>query len=309
MPDMLTSLNELGKLAPHNVLAAVLSGGQLTLLSQKQVSQEEEKKQEEKPPISQATPYRQQVSYGGLGSFQGGSQQQGQGQWAGQQQPAQQAGTGGGGTAPPGGVALIGAPGPVAETTRGPERPLTFPPQATVKVIDKDTKLPVVGAAVYYDSVPVGITDSKGKFATNEIPAGRHTLSVDAIGYDVAEKEISMPAPSRSPQSFNYDFEVSYIEMPGEAPVEVPAPTEPVTVPAYEYPSYGAGAPVYEAPSYGGPTYGAPQQPAQPALPALPALPTLPQLLPIEYFQQLFMLPFIPAQMALGSLPRGGRCR
>jgi len=292
---MFRPLDEFERLAPHNMLAAVFSGGQLTLLSQKPVSQEEEKNQEEKPSIAQASSAKQPPP-GGLGSVQRTSQQGGAAAITGE--------------SPLGGIALVGAPSPVVETTRGPEQALTFPPQATVKAIDKDTRLPVVGAAVYYDSVPIGITDSKGKFTSNEIPAGRHTLSVDAIGYDVAEKEISMPAPSRSPQNFNYDFELSYIEMPSEAPVEMPvaAPEAPVSVPAYEYPSYdyGGGAPVYEAPSYGGPGYGAPQQPA---LPALPALPTLPQLFPIEYFQQILMLPFTGIQAAMGALPRGGRRR
>ena len=209
---------------------------------------------------------------------------------------------------------------PVGLAVKAPAGPASVPPMAevvfpavvNVKVTDKETKLPVAGAAVYYGDTPIGLTDSKGKLTARDIPKGEYILSVDAIGYDVAEKNISIPGYSRSPQTFNYDFELSYIEMLEEGVAEeVVTPPTPPTYEYPSYPSYGAGAPTYEAPSYGGPTYGAPPAAAQPAFPALPALPQLPGPPTAEYLQQFLLLPFTTIQTALGMTPmaRGGRCR
>lgn len=73
--------------------------------------------------------------------------------------------------------------------------------------------------------------------------------------------------------------------------------------PSYQPPSYEA--PSYGAPSYGAPGYGGytPQQPAQ----GLPALP----LPPLDWLQQFLLLPFttIQSAMSVGPMSRGGRRR
>jgi hypothetical protein len=187
---------------------------------------------------------------------------------------------------------------------------LKVPAQATIKAIDGETKLPIGGAAVYADDYPVGITDSRGKLVTSDIPVGKRILSVDAIGYDLAEKEIVIPAPSRMPQKFNYDFELTFIEIPEEVSGAGAATSEAVSsaaeqaaaVTGYEGGAYfggeyGGGAPTYQAPSYGAPVYNAPSYPAQPTQPTAPSV-GAPPLPPIDWLQQFLLLPFTTIQKA-----------
>jgi hypothetical protein len=187
---------------------------------------------------------------------------------------------------------------------------------ATIKVIDKETKLPISGVAVYSDDFPVGVTNVKGKLETSELPAGKHILSVDAVGYDLAEKEIITPPPNRMMQKFNYDFELSFIEMPeelpgaGELPAagELPSGDTGITTPGYDGGGYygggggyGGGAPTYQAPSYGAPVYNAPSYPTAPPAQQAPSA-GFPGLPPIDWLQQFMLLPFSTLQKAF-SMP------
>ncbi|MBL4655929.1 MAG: carboxypeptidase-like regulatory domain-containing protein, partial [Bacteroidia bacterium] len=56
------------------------------------------------------------------------------------------------------------------------------------KLIDRDTKLPLIGAtiAIYQDTTMLGgsATDENGKFRIEVVPVGRHILKVSFIGYN-----------------------------------------------------------------------------------------------------------------------------
>lgn len=341
MPDMFMPLDALNKMAPHNVLASIFSGGQFGSMTQapgtigaQRPSGGQSQGQGQGQGSSSSG---QQVSFGGGLGGSGGQQQQGQGQGQGQQQ--QGGGSTGSSAGPSGGIYVISEQpsGLGTTTTGGPRHEITFPSTATIKVIDKETKLPVVGAAVYSDDFPVGITDTRGKLVTSELPVGKHVLSVDAVGYDLAEKEIVTPQASRMMQKFNYDFEVSYIEMPGDetASEAASAASEAASTAAeqaaaaqaaaaaseyagggYFGGSYGGGAPNYGAPSYGAPTYNAPSYPTAPPAQQAPSAGALP-LPPIDWLQQFMMLPFTTIQRAFNvpmagagrTMAKGGRCK
>lgn len=204
-----------------------------------------------------------------------------------------------------------------------------FPQTVNIKVVEKSSKVPIPDAAVSVDGIPFAVTDAKGIVSTSDLSSGKHTISVDSLEFESGEKEIYVAEPSGFPATVNYTVELAVlptelssaeeagaggleeaVEEAGEAAGEAaggyygggygyqqPPSYQP---PSYEAPSYGA--PSYGAPSYGGPGY-QPQQPAQ----GLPALP----LPPLEWLQQFLLLPFttIQSAMSIGPMSRGGRCR
>jgi hypothetical protein len=199
-------------------------------------------------------------------------------------------------------------------------------PQTTkVIVIDSQTKLPVPNAAIYYDqSNNLGVTDPQGTLSSEVIPAGNHTITVDALGYDLATQDIYVSPPSSAFNTKVYNVSIKYLgELPtgggegggggigggggegggggitgggegaggGGGTTVITNPPTYTTPPSYEAPSYGA--PSYGGPSYGGQAYQPPSQPAQPGL-AMP---------PIEWLQQFLLLPFTTLQTIFSAPP------
>lgn len=212
--------------------------------------------------------------------------------------------------------------GPSVTAGPGPEE-YKIPQTTIFKVIDKETKLGVPDAAIYYNGTALGITDYKGELKTQALPKGKRMISVDAMFYDLYEMEVYTTPPSARAITRTYNIELSYLAGPPTTvpPTEPPTepyypPTEPYYPPSEPYyppttyqppPTYEA--PVYEAPSYGAPGYGGPsygppayEAPGYQPPTTAPQLPT-PPLPPIEYLQQLLVMPFTTLQTIFMATP------
>ena len=282
MPDIFSPLDELSKLAPHNVLASIMGGGQTA-------------------PTMRA-------------------------------QPSTTTGNGGTATAAPSGQISVAGPSPrvgAARYERLGEAQPTFATETTIKVVDKDSKLPIPLASVSTaDGYDIGITDARGQVKSTDVPSGQQTIVVDAEGYESVEKPLYISPPSRFQQKASATIEMSFLELAAEAGEGVVpgagagegagAGAGIVTEqpPAgYEGGGYYGGGyqqppsyqpPTYEAPSYGGPSYQAPPAaaaPSYPALPALPGLPTLPGPPDLGYLQGLLLLPLTTIQTVMAVPP------
>jgi len=295
MADLLAPFDVALKAAPHNLLATIMSGGQVIAVA---------------PSIDNSG---KQTTAAATASSSSGQLRVEPGP-----SPGRVSGAGMGHGA-----------------TSGLGANVKFPQTTNIKVIEKTTKVGIPEAVIFIDGIPYSTTDSDGKLdGITDLSAGKHTISVDALDFESGEKEIYVAEPSGYPKTVNITMELSVIptELPGteEAGAGAGAGTAAEEAaaaaqeqaqqygggyygggygyqqpPSYQPPSYEApsyGAPSYGAPSYGGPT-GAPQQPAQ----GLPQLP----LPPLDWLQQFLLLPFTTIQTAMSATPmsRGGRCK
>jgi hypothetical protein len=248
-------------------------------------------------------------------------------------QPSTTTGNGGTATAAPSGQISVAGPSPrvglgAERAGRLGEAQPTFATETTIKVVDKESKLPIPLAAVSTaDGYDIGITDARGQVKSTDVPSGQQTIVVDAEGYESVEKPLYISPPSRFQQKASATIEMSFLELAAEAGEGVvpgagaeQPPSQPPSQPPAGYEGggyygggggYGGGAPTYtpptyEAPSYGGPSYQAPPAaaaPSYPALPALPGLPTLPGPPDLGYLQGLLLLPLTTIQTVMAVPP------
>ena len=310
--DIFAPLDVLNRMAPHNVVASILTGGQIP------------------GDTGNTTPSSGQGKVGGVQPGAAGrtSGVGGQGGGAGGTSSGQGTASGGASTS---GLKVVSVSGPIGARPSAGAGPGTRPdikiPQTTkVIVTDSQTKLPVPNAAIYYDqNNNLGVTDPQGTLSTESIPAGNHTITVDAVGYDLATQDIYVSAPSTGFNTKVYNIGVKYLgELPtgggegggggggttgggttgggttgggeGGGTTIITTPPTYTTPPSYEAPSYGA--PSYGAPSYGGPSYGGPsgQAPSGQAPAGLP-------MPPLEWLQQFLLLPFTTIQTIFSAPP------
>jgi len=74
------------------------------------------------------------------------------------------------------------------------------PLQGTIKglILDHDTQRPLVGANVLViDHALGGIAGADGRFTTNAVPAGVHSLQLSTIGYETAIRTDIVVRPNR----------------------------------------------------------------------------------------------------------------
>jgi hypothetical protein len=319
--DIFAPLDILNQMAPHNVVASILTGGQIP------------------GDTGNTTPSSGQGKTGGaqLGAAGRTSGVGGQGAGAGGTSSGQGTSTSGAK------VASVSVSGPIgARPSAGaghgtiPDIKIKIPQTTKVIVTDSQTKLPVPNAAIYYDqNNNLGVTDPQGTLSTESIPAGNHTITVDALGYDLYTQDIYVSQPSGAFNTKVYNVSIKYL---GDLPTDggigggngggngggigggngggngggttiITTPPTYTTPPSYEAPSYGA--PSYGAPSYGGPSYGGPsgQAPSGQAPAGLP-------MPPLEWLQQFLLLPFTtiqtifsaPLAMPQAPMTQGGRC-
>lgn len=285
MADVLAPFDNVLKVAPHNLLATIMSGGQVIAVT---------------PSIDnsgkQTTAAATASSLSGQLRVEPGPS------------PGRVSGAGMGHGA-----------------TSGLGADVKFPQNTIIKVVEKTSKVPIPDAAVFVDGMPptYAVTDAKGTMNTSDLSSGKHTVSVDAFDFESGEKEIYVAEPSGFPKTVNVTIELSML--PAELEEGAAAGEEAAAEAQQQAEQYGGGyygggygsqqpptytPPTYEAPSYGAPSYGAPgyggytpQQPAQ----GLPQLP----LPPLDWLQQFLLLPFttIQSAMSVGPMSRGGRCK
>lgn len=71
-------------------------------------------------------------------------------------------------------------------------RSTTFTRDHMVGVVYAENGAPVAGAEIRLNHLRKGISDSFGRFRIHRVPAGSHTITVTAAGYETAEKSLQL---------------------------------------------------------------------------------------------------------------------
>lgn len=88
--------------------------------------------------------------------------------------------------------------------------------QITGKVVDKDSKKPLVGANVFLENTLRGtITDDQGRFELEDIDQGVFTLVVSMVGYERETMTVTVKSPSQASDS-SHVYQVALASDPVE---------------------------------------------------------------------------------------------